>query len=946
VVRVEFGVLGEVCAWADGQAVELGAARQRYVLAALLVKVNQPMSLDQLADCVWGEAPPQRAAGTLHSYLSRLRTSLPAAWEGGIRRGARGYVLRAEDNAVDLHRFRALLAQARTSDDTEAAHLYEQALGLWRGEPLDGLLTPWATALRHTLQAEQFAARLDHHDVRLRGGEHAALLGTLDQLAAEHPLDERLTAQLILALYRSGRQTDAFDRYERLRRRLAEDLGVDPGPELQLLHQQLLTGSPALAPAPATPARPVPVPRQLPSPPVMFVGRQKDLAALDEALAGGDPQRPTKDDDLRQPTMAGGDLRQPTMAIGGPGGIGKTWLALHWAQRDLDRFPDGQIYLDLRGFDPTNAPMPAETALRTLLGALAVEPSAIPQEMGAQAALYRGLTTGKRMLIVLDNVRDSAQVVPLLPGGSSCTVLVTSRHQLSALISGHGARHVPLDVLDVAESRLLLRRLLGSARVDREPEAVTALVERCAGLPLALSIIAARATTSAGLPLAALAEELRADATRLDALDAGELPTDLRAVFTASYRALSPAAALTFRLMGLHAGPDVSLAAVASLTGTDLAAARRTLAELLRAYVITEHSPGRFTLHDLLRVYAAEQAHAEDGEAERRAALRRVLDHYLHSAYAAALLFYPNRRAITLTVPLSSGAVPAALSTARQAADWLAAEHRGLLPMIERAAGAGFTTHAWQLAWSLADFLDRQAHWHDLLAMQRVALSAAVNEADLLGQHHAHQAIGRASMRLGLSDDALTHLDLALGLTVRLGDQAEQAEAHHGLSVIYNHLDRQEEALHHAEKALELHRAMGSEVGVALALNGVGWHLANLGRHREAIDACDQALALFRSLDDRYGQAATLDSLGYAHHLLGDHHLAVERYRQALELFREAGDRLEEAMCLARIGDAHQDAGEGREARQVWQTALNIFDELGRPPDDPARTQLQTKLQT
>ncbi|WP_433439628.1 BTAD domain-containing putative transcriptional regulator [Nonomuraea sp. CA-141351] len=923
-VRVEFGVLGEVCAWADGQAIELGPARQRHVLAALLVKVNQPISLDQLADCVWGEAPPQRASGTLHSYLSRLRTSLPAAWDGGIRRGARGYVLRAEDSAVDLHRFRALLAQARASDDTEAAHLYERALGLWRGEPLDGLHTPWAVALRHTLQAEQFAARLDHHDVRLRRGEHAALLGTLDALATEHPLDERLTAQLILALYRSGRQTDAFDRYEWMRRRLAEELGVDPGPELQLLHRQILTASPALAPAP-----PVAVPRQLPSPPPVFIGRQKDLALLDGALTGDGPRRPVM-----------------ISAVGGAGGIGKTWLVLHWAYRDLGRFPDGQIYLDLRGFDATNAPMPVETALRILLGALAVDPSAIPQEPQEQAALYRGLTAGKRMLIVLDNVRDSAQVVPLLPGGSSCTVLVTSRHQLAGLLSGHGARHVPLDVLDAAESRLLLRRLLGSARVDREPEAVAALVERCAGLPLALSIIAARAMTSAGLPLTELAAELLADATRLDALDAGELPADLRAVFAASYRALSPAAALMFRLMGLHAGPDISLPAVASLTGTHLAAARRTLAELARAHVVTEHTPGRFALHDLLRVYAAEQAHAEDGEAERRAALRRLLDHYLHTAYNAALLFYPNRRAITLAVPLSPGAAPAELSDARQAAGWLAAEHRGLLPVIEQAVGAGFTTHAWQLAWSLADFLDRQAHWHDLLAMQRVALNAAVAEADLLGQHHAHQAIGRASMRLDLYDDARTHLDLALGLSVRLGDQVAQAEANHGLSVMYGHRGRHEEALYHAEQALELHQAMGNRIGVALALNGVGWHQANLGRHREAIGTCDQALSLFQELDDRYGQAATLDSLGYAHHHLGDHDLAVERYRQALELFREVGDRVEEGQCLERIGDAHQDAGDGPQARQAWQAALNVIDELGRPGDDPLRTKLQAKLQT
>lgn len=935
-LRVEFGVLGEICAWAGGQAIELGPARQRSVLAALLVKVNQPVSLDQLTDCVWGEDPPRRPTATLQSYLSRLRTSL-AAWDGGIRRSGGGYLLRADESAVDLHRFHDLRDRARASDDATAERLYEQALDLWRGEPFADLDTSWARAQRHVLQGERLAARLAYHDVRLRRGGHAALLGTLESLAAEHPLDERPAAQLILALYRSGRQGEAFQQYERIRKRLAADLGVDPGPDLRLLHHQMLTAAVAPAPAEPAPAPPAPappapgpppagvvVPRQLPAPPPVFVGRPRELATLDDALTGD-----------------GGDRVAMISAIGGYGGIGKTWLALYWAHHHVDRFPDGQIYLDLRGFDAANAPMPVETALRLLIGALGADPAAVPRRPEEQTALYRSLTARKRLLIVLDNARDSAQVVPLLPGTPSCTVLVTSRNQLPGLIAGHDARHVPLDVLEAAEARRLLLHHLGPERVDAEPEAVAALVERCAGLPLALSIIAARALMSPWLPLASLAEELRAESTRLDALDAGELSADLRTVFAASYRALEPEAARLFRLLALHPGPDLPPPAAASLMGRD---ARRPMAGLVRAHLVTEHAPGRFALHDLLRDYAAERAYAEDSEAERDAALRRLLDHYLHTAHAAALLFYPNRRAIQLTEPLAPGAVPVVPRDHQQAADWLAAESQALLWAVRRAADAGLATHAWQLAWSLADYLNRQGRWQDILTTQQAALEAARDQGDLVGQCRAHQTIARTHLRLGRYDDARVQLDHALDLSTRLGDLALQARANHSLTMVFSAQERHGEALAHAQRALELYRDLGDKSSTADILNSVGWEHAELGHHREAIDHCEQAVALYESLGDPYGQAAALDSLGYAHHRAGDHDRAAGRYRHALRLFREVGDRVEEAVCLVNLGDTHRSAGDEAAARREWRAALDILDELDRPGDDPVRSRLAARL--
>ncbi|MFI7131740.1 BTAD domain-containing putative transcriptional regulator [Nonomuraea sp. NPDC050153] len=926
-LRVDFGVLGEICAWAGGQAIELGPARQRSVLAVLLAKVNQPVSLDQLTDCVWGESPPQRPTVTLQSYLSRLRTSLPAAWDGGIRRSGGGYLLRADESAVDLHRFLDLRNRARQSDDATAARLYEQALDLWRGEPFADLDTSWAREQRHALQGERLAARLAYHDVRLRRGGHAELLGALESLAAEHPLDERLAAQLILALYRSGRQGEAFRRYERIRKRLAADLGVDPGSDLRLLHHQMLTAGVApasgeTAPAPA-PAAAVVVPRQLPAPPPVFVGRPRELATLDAALTGD-----------------GTDRVAMISAIGGYGGIGKTWLALYWAHRHVAGFPDGQIYLDLRGFDARNAPMPVETALRLLLGALGAAPAAVPQRQEEQAALYRSLTAGKRLLIVLDNARDTAQVVPLLPGTPSCTVLVTSRNQLPGLIAGHDARHVPLDVLDAAEAHRLLRHHLGSERVEAAPEAVAALVERCAGLPLALSIIAARALMSPRLPLASLAEELREESTRLDALDAGELSADLRTVFAASYRALEPEAARLFRLLALHPGPDIASPAAASLMGADV---RRPMAGLVRAHLVTELAPGRFALHDLLRDYAAEQAYA-DGEAERDAALRRLLDHYLHTAHAAALLFYPNRRAIELTEPPAPGAVRVALRDHQQAAGWLAAESQALLWAVRRAADAGLTTHAWQLAWSLADFLNRQGRWQDILATQQAALEVARDKGDLTAQCRALQTIARTHLRLSRYDDARAHLDLALDLSTRLGDPALQARANHSLTMVFSAQERHGEALAHAERALELYRGLGDKSSTADILNSVGWEHAALGHHREAIDHCEQAVALYESLGDPYGRAAALDSLGYAHHRSGDHDQAVRRYRQAVRLFREAGDHMEEVTCLVNLGDTHRSAGDEAAARQAWRAGLDVLDEIDRPGDDPVRTRLLTRL--
>ncbi|WP_433440668.1 BTAD domain-containing putative transcriptional regulator [Nonomuraea sp. CA-141351] len=920
-MRVEFGILGEVSAWADGRSVNLGPARQRCVLAALLVDAGHPVSLDQLADRVWGDSPPQRAAGTLHSYLSRLRAALPAADGESIQRSAGGYLLRVPEEAVDLHRFRALLVQARQSDDRDAARLYERALGLWRGEPFADLDNPWLAGLRHTLQAERLSARLDHHDVQLRLGRHAELLADLTALADEHALDERVLGQLILALYRSGRQAEALSRYEEVRRRLADELGTDPGPELRRLHQQMLNADATLAPQrQATGAL---VPRQLPPPPPSFTGRSRELATLDRIMAAPGE---------RENTVV-------ISAIGGTGGIGKTWLALHWAHSSQPRFPDGQLYVNLRGFDPSDAPMTPEAAVRGFLDALAVDAAAVPVGLEAQAALYRSLVAGKRMLIVLDNARDTQQVTPLLPGSPTCAVLVTSRHQLPGLITGHGARPIPLDTFDPAEARQALTRLLGEERVRAEPDAVASLLDRCAGLPLALGIVAARARMHPDFPLAVLAEQLREDSSGLDTLDAGEQTASLRSVFSWSYRALTPEAARLFRLLGASFGTDLGRAAAASLAALTTAEVRPLLAELTRAHLVTESVPGRFTMHDLLRAYAVEQARAADPEERRRDATLRMLDHYLHTAHAAALILNRSRRPLALAEP-QPGTSTTELADHVRAMEWYTAEHHMLMAAVRHASDAGFHTHAWQLAWTLSDYLDRRGRWLDLLAAHGAALAVTQSQGDRFGEAQSHAGSSRALMRTGRLDDGLVHLERALALFIELGDRDGQTRTYLGLGWLHEKQGRPRTALEQYHRALDIHRESGNEAGAALFLNSIGYVLALQGEHEEAIPYAQEALELHEKLGYLHGQASAADSLAYAFHHLGRYAEASDLYRRAIGLFQEVGDRWHEADTLVHLGEMYDAAGDHAAARATLGRALDLLEQLNHPDADRLRARL------
>jgi DNA-binding SARP family transcriptional activator/tetratricopeptide (TPR) repeat protein len=927
-VAVEFGLLGDVEARIDGRLMDIGHARQRCVLVALLVDADRPVPVDQLLDRVWGRCVPHQTRGTLRSYLSRLRQALAGAAEVDIARQPGGYILAIDPMTVDLHRFRRLTVQARVVDDDQAAAaLFDEALGLWRGEAFATLDTPWLTGVRAALDRQRLAAELDRNDLVLERGQHGVLLDGLSAGTTAHPLDERMASQLLLALYRSGRQADALDFYRQLRLRLREELGTDPSPPLRQLHQQILTADPALAVlGRATIIRGSHrrlVPRQLPAPPCSFTGRTSELAALNAAMTA-QPDRPA--------TVM-------ICAIGGAGGIGKTWLALRWAHDNLARFPDGQLYVNLRGFDPASDPLPAAVAVRAFLDALGVAQAAIPVDPDSQVGLYRSLVAGKRMLIVVDNARDSAQVAPLLPGTPAASVLVTSRQQLPGLLTMHGARLLSLDVLPTAQARQLLTEHLGPVRVAAEPEPVAVLLDQCAGLPLALGIVAARAAIHPDLPLAGLAQELQESSTRLDALDGSELGANVREVLACSHRALSPEAARVFGLLSLAPGPDLSLPAAVSLIAFPPIRARSLLRELASLHLVQEHVPGRYRMHDLVRLYATEYAHTVHTDIDRSSALHRVLDHYLHTAHAAELMLHPQRDPITLGPPVL-GVAPGDFAASDQALAWFTAEHLVLLAAIEHAADAGLDNHTWQLAASLTTFLDRRGHWHDWATTQHAALDAARRLGDQSAQAHAHRGLALAYVHLGRFGEATTQLRHALNLFGALGNRTGQAHTHRSLARVSARQGHFQDALPHAEQALDLYRAAGHRLGQAYALNAIGWFHAHLHNHRQALSYCQQALLLHKEIDDRHGQALAWDSLGYAHHHLGHHHRAIACYLHALPLYREAGDKYRETLALTCLGDTHHTAGHPDPARHAWQHALTILNELDHPDADHVRVKL------
>jgi tetratricopeptide (TPR) repeat protein len=494
-------------------------------------------------------------------------------------------------------------------------------------------------------------------------------------------------------------------------------------------------------------------------------------------------------------------------------------------------------------------------------------------------------------------------------------------------------------VLTAAESRDLLGRRLGARRVAAEPSAVGEIIAQCARLPLALVIAAARAATHPDFPLHGLAAELRDSSRRLDALAGQDPATDVRAVFSWSYHALTPAAARLFRLIGLHPGPDISAPAAASLTATSLSRVRPLLAELASAHLIAEHRPGRYSCHDLMRGYAAGQARDTYPAGQRRAALHRVLDHYLHTAYTAERLMFPHRDPVSLAPP-QPGTAPETLTDQEQAAAWCTAEQAVLLAAVNAAADNAFFTHTWQLAWAIAEFLFWRGHWRDLAAASRRALAAAEQLADPWAQAVTHRILGNAYARLDCPRDAQTHHRQAFDLYDQADDKVGQAHTQMDLTMARDLLGRHTEALDHARQALGLYQAAGHLGGQARALGNIGWLHMLLGDHGQALGYCGQALAIQQDLRDRQGQALTWDSIGVVHYHLGHYQEALTSYQRALDLHPHLANRYNEARILSHVGDAHHAAGDPHAARDSWRQALAILHDLGHPDTQGLRGKL------
>jgi DNA-binding SARP family transcriptional activator/tetratricopeptide (TPR) repeat protein len=904
---MEFRLFGEIDLRAAGRALDVGTPRQQAVLAVLAVEAGHPVSVETLIDRVWGDDPPVEARNVLYSHVSRIRRLLGQASAADsparISRRSTGYVLDVDPEAVDLHRFTRLVERGKDSRNTDVdrAAALDEALGMWQGAPLAAITGDWADHIRAAWHRRRLDAVVQWAEVALRLGHTASVLDRIPDLIDEYPLAEPLEALLMRALHAAGRDAEALDRYTVVRQRLADRLGTDPGPELRAVYAVVLRGErpTGAAKVPTTSAL-AQLPPDLPG----FAGRAAELRRLDRVL-----DEPSTTAQL--------------VVLTGTAGVGKTTLAIHWAHTVRDRFPDGQLYLNLRGFDPTGSPVTPNEAVRGFLEAFQVPRERIPTSLEAQAGLYRSMLADRRVLVLLDNVRDADQVRALLPGGASSLALVTSRDRLDGLVVA-GARPIPVDLLDDAEAHAMLGARLGADRVAAEPAAAKEIIGLCAHLPLALAVVAARAVTHPDFGLAALAGQLRGG---LDELASADQVTDPRAVFSWSYLRLSAAAARLFRLLALHPGPDISTRAAASQAGLLPGKVRPVLAELAQANLISEHSPGRYAFHDLLRAYAAELAEVDEEPAERDQAIRRMLGHYSYTAYHADGFLDPRREVPPALTDLPDGVEPEKIVDRGEALAWFDAEHRVLLRALHQETR--FDDQVWDLARSARRFLRFQGHWHDELSALSVALATAERLGDQSKQAFAHHCLGGAFVWLGQYDDARASLRLALDLFESTRDIIGQAYVHHSFASLLDKQANVVDAVVHAERALELFRAAEHRVGEARELNAVGWFRAWLGEYATAVKYCQEALQLQLQLGDHINAAATWDSLGFAHRKLGERARAITCYENALELYRRNGYRVKVADTLAFIADIRHEMGDLSSARVAWHQAYDLLEELG-----------------
>lgn len=924
--RLAFSLLGQLRAARDGVDLDLGSPQQRTTLAALLMGRGRLVTAEEIVTVLWGDAVPRTARGTLRTYVHRLRRVLEADGDEQIVGSAGGgYVLRVPEESVDSVRFDLAVREAEGNRDRgdfeAAATAFQTALDEWHGEALADLHGEWADLERARLGQRRTAVVEELAAVELRLGRPATAVERLTTTIREEPLRERAHELLILALYQSGRQADALAAYEKVRRLLRDELGVDPGNPLRELHQRILRADPTL-PSPSRPADSVPEPfdtkpAQLPVNLPVFVGRKTEHDALTEMLRSGRRARPA-------PMAA---------VVHGMAGVGKTAFALRWAHAVASRFPDGQLYVNLRGFEEDGAAAEPADVLRAFLAALRVPPPHIPDRLDALTALYRSVLADRRCLIVLDNAKDGKQVLPLLPGSARSFVVITSRAALPGLVAATGSRTVALDLLSLPEATEMLAGRLGAARIAAEPEAALSIIESCARLPLALALVCARAAYHPGFSLAAVAAELAEARGDLDVFGATDGATDIRSVLSWSYRALLAPAARLFRLLSVHPGGDIDARAAAALAGLPPARTLALLRELAAAHLVSERAPGRFGWHDLLRAYATELSRADDGTA----ALHRLLDYYLHTAHQAAGFFgSPQDRMVpAAAVP---EVVPRSFASYEEASDWFVAEHTTLVALTSRAADAGFHGHVGGLAWSIRHFLDWSGHWRDLASVNEVALAVATVNDDNVAMAYAHRGLARVASNDGQYEQAKKSLEIALDCFQVAGEEFAVAYTHRQLAGLLRMARDYEGALAEAAAALEVFRSAGSKVGEAGALTSIAASLARLGQHEEAVEPGLRALAIMDEEEVPYDSVDLLDCLGRLYHHLGHFDEAQAYWLRMLALLRSMErDRYpawslvsrDRANGLVHLSAALHCAGRPDEASAALRQALeNLVEQL------------------
>ncbi|WP_158888061.1 AfsR/SARP family transcriptional regulator [Amycolatopsis anabasis] len=911
---VRFSILGTLTLTCGDRNVQVGSPKLRVLLATLLLSPNRAVPLTRLAMQLWGDTPPEDPRRAIQLYVTRLRAALDSSRDL-LTTVPGGYQMTLNADQLDLLRFEERIdAALQSTDDEERVQWLHEALILWRGEPCEDV--PFHDS--HFAELSQLAERRlqfeeDYIDIQLRLGRHTDLVPRLRRLTAIAPLRERFWVQLMHTLQSMGRQAEALQTYALIAARLADELGVDPGEELRAAHQQVLAhdaNSTASACAPTTTC-PV-VPRQLPPDTARFTGREVYLAELDKFAS-------PRDDSARA-------LRLIT--VDGAAGTGKTALVTHWAHTRCDQFPDGQLFVKLHA--PQSPPPTPQDILGALLRALGQQPGDMPADLDERSATFRTITAGKRMLLVLDNVAESAQVLPLLPGPGN-VVVVTSRHRLRALSSAHGAERIELDVLRHEEAIELLGRFVGRERLAAEPGGAAAVSDYCGHLPLALVLAADRLADVA--TVRELAQELASEDDRLDTFTTfADAQTDLLASLDSAYRNLKPDAARAFRLLSLWPGSRIGVPAAAALAGLRSRDARHLLNYLADTHHLRRVTPGQFALHGLLRLFARSKATELSGP-ERTAAIRRMLDWCLHSAVNAARVLGDDLpfRSVSRQPP----AVAATFTSEAQAIIWFETELDNLGQAVRFSAQTGEYAHAWQIATTLNEFLERCAHQVDHTPLLRLALTAAKNDAGYLGEAQILALLAHNHLRLNRPGQALRLYQQHLAVLRQHNDTGLIGTAYGNIARALTRLGRTDAAIDHLRYALALHRRLGDRRAEARGLHLLADTHMRAGRPAKAVVYSQQALTIRGCIAERFDAALSHHQLGELQVALGNHEKAVVYLRTSLRLFQEAGRFDHEANIMTVLATALRHTDNRHGSGHLKRAVQNIAQHDVRPAASP-----------